>query len=279
MHGLSPGAGELQRNLRRLADEQRALRNLHHRVSQPANLRGRRLQVRNGADRLQWHVRRHTDQQPQLRCVRYALRGRYLVRDRHMQVPGKPDTLLRRLRQHVHEQPELWRLRQRLRAAQALRERDVPLIPMKQRPPLIALRILAITLVLGALWAGISCTGESTASNAQPVASCGPTCSPDIDSIRTTIFLPSCVGAGCHNVMEHAGGLDLESTGVDTRLVRAGSGTRGTWTLVLPQMPDDSLLFQKVAGAPSPCGFHMPLAKADIETSLEARLKEWVSRL
>src|SRR5436305_871394 len=63
-------------------------------------------------------------------------------------------------------------------------------------------------------------------SHAQSSGSGGaPTCTADLDSIRTTIFAVRCADTHCHTAAFHAGELDLVSPGVAARLLDVTAAT------------------------------------------------------
>src|SRR4051812_19716496 len=65
------------------------------------------------------------------------------------------------------------------------------------------------------------------------------------------LFTHTCATAGCHAPSFQAGGLDLGSPGVASRLIGVPSGTCPGQTLV--RTADQGFLFEKVEGSPS-CG-------------------------
>ncbi len=76
--------------------------------------------------------------------------------------------------------------------------------------------------------------------------------------IVADVFEPHCVS--CHNASNRSGGLDLDSKGLGQRLVdgEASAMCGGEVGRVVPGVPEDSLLYNKVMGTAG-CGQQMPL--------------------
>jgi hypothetical protein len=78
----------------------------------------------------------------------------------------------------------------------------------------------------------------------------------------TTVFLPKCAMAPCHDAATKQGGLDLTATGIVGRLLDVTSdGTNGsvcagdpTPYLMSGSMPATGLLLDKIFANPLPCG-------------------------
>jgi hypothetical protein len=102
-------------------------------------------------------------------------------------------------------------------------------------------------------------------------------CTPELESLRTELFAPSCALAACHTTADAAGGLDLELADLETELVGAPSGTCDGWIRVIPGAPDESLLYTKLAG-PAGCGEVMPPA-APLPVEQIACVRTWIENL
>lgn len=104
------------------------------------------------------------------------------------------------------------------------------------------------------------------------------TAPPDPDGcgdVVTRIFVPTCGGTGCHGAAASQQGLDLVSPGVAARLVGV-SGTTCLQTLVDPQNPEASLLYQKLLPLPA-CGAQMPLARPPLSSADLACVRDWIA--
>jgi hypothetical protein len=102
-------------------------------------------------------------------------------------------------------------------------------------------------------------------------------CTPELEVLRTQIFAPSCALAACHTTADAAGGLDLELADLEPALVGAASGTCDGWIRVVPGAPDESLLYNKLAG-PAACGSVMPPA-APLPAGQIACVRTWIENL
>lgn len=93
------------------------------------------------------------------------------------------------------------------------------------------------------------------------------------------IFATVCAHAGCHQSNEPAQGLDLESAGVESRLVGvAPTGPGCSGVLVDPKNPEKSLLYLKLTDAP-PCGVPMPFGGARLSSRDLGCVKSWITGL
>jgi hypothetical protein len=102
-------------------------------------------------------------------------------------------------------------------------------------------------------------------------------CLPELESLRTAVFATQCSTAGCHVGAMPAGGLDLAAADLEAELVgMPGEFCEGT-VRVIPQAPDDSLLYQKVAGQ-SPCGQAMPIG-GTLDAASLACIHDWIAGL
>ena len=102
-------------------------------------------------------------------------------------------------------------------------------------------------------------------------------CDPTLEGLRETIFTPSCALAGCHASTNPAGGLDLAAADLEAQLIGQPSGTCDGWVRVVPQSPDESLLYNKLAGPPA-CGALMP-TPAGLPTVQTDCVRTWIEGL
>ncbi|MFO7562492.1 MAG: hypothetical protein R6X02_07600 [Enhygromyxa sp.] len=145
--------------------------------------------------------------------------------------------------------------------------------------------LLAVALVLGACSAAPSATtsGSESESSAEDEAGSETTgdgdldCSPELEALRAEIFTPSCALASCHSSADAAAGLDLEAEDLEAELVGAPSGTCDEWIRVVPGIPDESLLYLKIAG-PAPCGSLMP-GPSGLPPEQAACVRSWIEGL
>jgi hypothetical protein len=103
-----------------------------------------------------------------------------------------------------------------------------------------------------------------------------PACAPELSSLRATVFV-SCLGAACHGAGEPVGALDLESDGIESRLVGRVAATCER-ILVVPGDPGSSFLYDKIASSSPGCGLPMPL-DAPLDPELIACVGDWISGL
>jgi hypothetical protein len=140
-----------------------------------------------------------------------------------------------------------------------------------------------IGLALAAL--GLGCSGEQNAASQDPRAVSPPantagetsSCAPAAASIQTTIFKPSCDGAGCHGSQNPAAGLNLMDTAPDQLLGISASLCSG-WSLIVPGSPEKSFLYQKLAATRPTCGEPMPLGQRLPAASTQC-IADWISGL
>ena len=86
-----------------------------------------------------------------------------------------------------------------------------------------------------------------------PAARC-----PDGVSVVDDIFVPRCATSGCHDSATQVVSLDLQSTGVASRVLGRSSASCNGRSLADPNDPDRSAILLKVRPSP-PCGSRMPL--------------------
>lgn len=104
-------------------------------------------------------------------------------------------------------------------------------------------------------------------------------CRPNIESIRTTVFLPRCATSGCHAGASPAGALDLESMGVEQRLSSLPAASCGGQVLVRPGDPDHSYLVEKLAASKPSCGDRMPSQADSLPADDIACIRSWIGTL
>jgi hypothetical protein len=101
-------------------------------------------------------------------------------------------------------------------------------------------------------------------------------CTAELASLRQQVFT-SCLGGVCHGAGDPVGALDLESEGVEARLVGASAATCER-TLVIPGDPGGSFLFEKIASPSPACGLPMPL-DGPLAPELVACVHDWIVAL
>lgn len=101
-------------------------------------------------------------------------------------------------------------------------------------------------------------------------------CTPTIDSIQKTVFVPRCATAGCHTGPTPQGDLDLGAAGVDARLAGATATQCAGKTLVVPGNPSGSYLIEKLGAKPS-CGASMPSGGPALDPSDVACISNWIA--
>ena len=104
-------------------------------------------------------------------------------------------------------------------------------------------------------------------------------CKPDIDTIQKTVLVPRCATAGCHGTNRPLSPLDLESPGVEARLVNVAGSDCSTETLVVPGKPDASFLVHKLADAKPSCGARMPRGEDPLAAGDIACIEQWIAGL
>ena len=73
-------------------------------------------------------------------------------------------------------------------------------------------------------------------------------CAPNLDSLRLSVFADNCTADGCHAGDVPAAALDLASVDLYEDLLDVPSNTCLTWSRVVAEQPDQSILYAKVAG-------------------------------
>ena len=137
------------------------------------------------------------------------------------------------------------------------------------------LRISARVLVVLALAcvSALIATAACSSSDDATFPSSGA-CTADLAGVEK-IFAKSCATSQCHDSKNPAGGLDLQSPGVEGRLLAlASAGCSEATVRVAPGDPDHSLLYLKVSSDTPACGgLRMPqggkLSDAEIDQIIE----------
>lgn len=119
--------------------------------------------------------------------------------------------------------------------------------------------------------------GPTGSSGGGTVAASG--CKPDIDTIQRTVFVPRCATSGCHGLARPLSPLDLESPGVEARLVSALGSDCSTETLVVPGDPDASFLVHKLVDTKPSCGARMPRGADPLAADDIACIQQWIAGL
>lgn len=136
---------------------------------------------------------------------------------------------------------------------------------------------MTLRSVLAAIAVVLAPFACSSGSDAPPSPASG--CKPDIDTIQKTVFAPRCTTSGCHGTTRPLSPLDLESPGVEARLVgRAGSDC-ATETLVVPGDPAASFLVRKLKDEKPSCGARMPRGEAPLAADDVACIETWIAGL
>jgi hypothetical protein len=99
----------------------------------------------------------------------------------------------------------------------------------------------------------------------------------DCADVPTQIFGKKCVGSGCHSSTKPAADLDLESPGVEARLL-AHKDTQCDGDLINVQTPRESLLYNKITPNPA-CGVQMPLGQRGLSTKQLKCVETWIASL
>lgn len=120
----------------------------------------------------------------------------------------------------------------------------------------------AIHCILRCSWAAVMLVAATACSYGNDVypAELKETCTADLNGVKA-IFARSCVGTVCHDADRPAAALDLQSDGVENRLIGSDSGAcEKTMKLVKPGDAYHSLLYIKISQNEQPCGTRMPVA-------------------
>src|SRR5262249_19253318 len=108
-----------------------------------------------------------------------------------------------------------------------------------------------------------------------PNAYKGSTACADIPSQLAT----TCTGMGCHNSKDKTQMLDLQSPGVESRLVnKPATEPLCVGSLVDPSSPQDSVLYKKLTMDP-PCGARMPSGGPYFSDAKQQCILDWIKGL
>lgn len=109
---------------------------------------------------------------------------------------------------------------------------------------------------------------DASSNDAPDASACG--------DVPTRIFAKSCGGSGCHSANAPQQGLDLVSSGIESRLVGVqAKGCAGT--LADPENPAGSVLYTKLLTRPA-CGAQMPLAQPPLSSADATCVLEWIAQ-
>ncbi len=99
-----------------------------------------------------------------------------------------------------------------------------------------------------------------------------------VNNVEAQLIRPRCATAGCHDRGMRAGGLDLASDNVASRLVGVrSSGCMGA-VLVDPNAPSAGYFMAKLGASPT-CGSRMPLGTPALSASELACVRGWLGTL
>jgi hypothetical protein len=90
------------------------------------------------------------------------------------------------------------------------------------------------------------------------------------------VLVTSCIGTSCHNAKDMALGLDLETSGIGSRLKDKVTIACDGKTLVVPGDPDASALYGKLTDTP-PCGSRMPLGQPALYPEDLEIIRVWIA--
>lgn len=95
---------------------------------------------------------------------------------------------------------------------------------------------------------------ETTTSGGGPL-----TCAPNLESLELTVFAHGCTADGCHVGDAPAASLDLTTVNLYEDLLDVASTTCLSWSRVVAEAPEQSILYAKVAGFAT-CEVDRPVA-------------------
>ena len=104
------------------------------------------------------------------------------------------------------------------------------------------------------------------------------TCTLGVSAVEAQLIHPRCATANCHDRSGHAGGLDLESPDVASRLLGVRSAMCSGRVLADMNSPASGYFVEKLAGTPS-CGGRMPLAAPALTAGELTCVRAWLSSL
>ena len=114
-----------------------------------------------------------------------------------------------------------------------------------------------------------------TSAGGGGTAGAGP-CEPTVESVQG-IFLQSCADGNCHYAAQPAVGLDLASPGLEARLVEQPSAICDR-ILVVPSMPAESFLLDKLQLSTPQCGGPMP-ADSPLSQQQITCVADWIAKM
>jgi hypothetical protein len=94
--------------------------------------------------------------------------------------------------------------------------------------------------------------------------------------VPSAVFGASCEGKACHNSVDHEYGLDLQSSGLVSRLLNQRSLELPAIRMIDPVAPDNSYILLKVKLAQPPAGVQMPQMGSKLSSSQVQCLQQWV---
>lgn len=118
-----------------------------------------------------------------------------------------------------------------------------------------------------------ACSSETSSGSA------GDACAGSASEVSNRVFAKSCTTSGCHAAGDKAGSLDLESPGIEMRLVGRASAECDGQTLIVPKDEAGSYLLSKLASDSPACGSRMPFGSEALGPDDMACLKAWIGSL
>ncbi len=124
--------------------------------------------------------------------------------------------------------------------------------------------------------------GQPQADAGQPTADAGGTATTvTLADVNAQVFQPRCAFAGCHAASSNAGGLDLETDPygalIDVTPVNQAAAAAGK-KLVVPGDPENSFLYQKIAGTLADGeGQPMPIG-ASLDATQTQLVYDWIAQ-
>jgi hypothetical protein len=150
--------------------------------------------------------------------------------------------------------------------------------PLRSRPALAIALLAATSGCPGTLEDPerfLDAATEATSPDDGPtVEAAAPVDSSACPDVPETVFHATCTAASCHNAQSKAQDLDLQSPGLEARLVGVPA-TGGVGLLIDPAWPSRSVLYTKLTAQP-PFGARMPLGSSLDEATVGCVLA-WVT--
>ena len=146
------------------------------------------------------------------------------------------------------------------------------------------MRALAVFLFACLVGCSSSSSGTTSSSSSSSSSSSGSPGDggggPTFTQVYTTVIKPSCTPCHAQNIGVTEGKLDMSAQDkAYTNLVNtpaAGGGCNGKGTRVVPNKPDQSLLYLKIKAAP-PCGEQMPLGLPALQKDATDLVSAWIT--